>query len=574
MRTLAPILLFALVLAGCTSPVTPGSTTTPAVHVEPDPATPEEIATLLSAETATVEKLAYDFGLMVATRGDLVAPYPVRLRGSVHLPVTGDALPVVLLMHGNHGTCSGTGATFPSAYCGAAPIPGQKPVPSFAGYDYLSEPLAAQGYFVVSIDANDVNDGNALDFYAAGRPERGQLVLRTLEELEKRNASGGEFEGRLDLTRVGLMGHSRGGEGVVEAIRQNAARAAPFGIRAVIALAPTDFASLDVRDTPFLTILPSCDGDVVTLHGARQYDASRYIGGNEASLYQALTMGANHNFYNTEWTFDDGTNSDPYCGDDEPTRPTPEEQREGGALLMNGFFRHHLGGEPTWRGILTGDQPLPATACASQGAPDCRAGVHMSFHPGASTRQTLYAPEALTENALGGSVAFTGFDASLCESGQRAQGFVGIVANLVPRDSEHLDCPMWVPGRAVQTTLAWKAPDAKATFDIPADARDVSRWTHLSLRVGVDYLQTKADNVTLHVTLTDAKGKRAEADAGAWSGALFTPPGETWRETVLNGVRVPLRAFEGVDVTQLASVELTVHAPSKGRMQIADVMFV
>ena len=67
---------------------------------------------------------------------------------------------------------------------------------------------------------------------------------------------GDAFVGRVDLDDVGLMGHSRGGEGVVRAALLNAARPRPYGIRALVALAPTDFTRPTIPGVATSVILP------------------------------------------------------------------------------------------------------------------------------------------------------------------------------------------------------------------------------------------------------------------------------------------------------------------------------
>ena len=57
---------------------------------------------------------------------------------------------------------------------------------------------------------------------------------------------GRTFVGKVNLQNIGLMGHSRGGEGVARAAVLNADRGGQYGIRAVLPLAPTDFARATV----------------------------------------------------------------------------------------------------------------------------------------------------------------------------------------------------------------------------------------------------------------------------------------------------------------------------------------
>lgn len=100
----------------------------------------------------------------------------------------------------------------------------------YQGYDYLSEELASHGYVVVSINANK---NNALG--DPGSQSRAQLILGTLDRLRQIDKRGqiddngkptqlDALQGKLDFTRIGIMGHSRGGQGVSNAIKFNQTR--------------------------------------------------------------------------------------------------------------------------------------------------------------------------------------------------------------------------------------------------------------------------------------------------------------------------------------------------------------
>jgi hypothetical protein len=129
---------------------------------------------------------------------------------------------------------------------------GSQSIPSYQGYDYFSNVLASHGYVVVSISANGVNavDNSVLDLGALARAE---LVQRHLEILNAFNTTGGapfgnKFVGKFDMSRIGTMGHSRGGEGVVRHYVLNDSLGAPYGIKAVFPLAPVDFNRFTVNN--------------------------------------------------------------------------------------------------------------------------------------------------------------------------------------------------------------------------------------------------------------------------------------------------------------------------------------
>ncbi|HEX7774503.1 MAG TPA: hypothetical protein VF435_18910, partial [Pyrinomonadaceae bacterium] len=96
-------------------------------------------------------------------------PGPVELLASIHYPTAlAGPYPVILLLHGRHATCfSGTGGQFLQWPC----TNNRQPIPSYKGYDYVSEVLASHGYVVVSISANGTNavDNAVFDLGALAR---------------------------------------------------------------------------------------------------------------------------------------------------------------------------------------------------------------------------------------------------------------------------------------------------------------------------------------------------------------------------------------------------------------------
>jgi len=156
---------------------------------------------------------------------------PVELRASIHYPkdLIGGPYPVILFEHGRHSTCFNTATKRSSLAWPCAA--GSTTIPSFQGYDYTSQILASQGYIVVSISANGINakdNSNA----SYGMDARAELIQKHLELLQQFNKNSGALvntlpatlQGEFDFSRVGTMGHSRGGEGIVKhyLLNQNA----------------------------------------------------------------------------------------------------------------------------------------------------------------------------------------------------------------------------------------------------------------------------------------------------------------------------------------------------------------
>ncbi|WP_337219404.1 hypothetical protein, partial [Vibrio parahaemolyticus] len=125
----------------------------------------------------------------------------------------------------------------------------------------------------------------------------------------------------------------------------------------MFALAPTNFDIITAPNATFAVLLPYCDGDVSNLQGAFMYDESRNLEETTPSRkFQLVTMGANHNFYNTTWSGDDYSNSDSWCDSAAETsgRDSPIDQRRHGEFLMSSFFRLFLGNETQFSSYWSG----------------------------------------------------------------------------------------------------------------------------------------------------------------------------------------------------------------------------
>jgi hypothetical protein len=247
-------------------------------------------------------------------------------------------LPLAVFLHGNHSTCGhmvGSVRVDDKAdYSTTGKCPtGYVVTPNHAGYDYIGKLLATQGYLVVSINANRGITAAPED-QRENDPglilRRGRMILRHLQLLSTWHRNGGapasvgfNFKSRVDFSKIVIMGHSRGGDGVVAAyniFKTNSSwRSLIPGAKflAVAPLAPTDFqtAQPNVFGTSLSVLLPMCDGDVSRLSGIGFYDRSISVNpdtdGNFKSVF--ATWGADHNGYNTEWQVDDNYPSDHTC---------------------------------------------------------------------------------------------------------------------------------------------------------------------------------------------------------------------------------------------------------------------
>jgi len=538
-----------------------------------------------------VTREEYNFGDTAFTPTNF--PGPVELLASVHHPtdLTGGPFPLVVFLHGRHATCfNGQGAAFLEWPCSD----GRTPIPSYQGYDYVGALLASQGYFVVSISANGVNavDNMVFDLGALARAE---LIQKHLDILKGFTTSGGapfgtRFVGKIDLTRIGTMGHSRGGEGVARHFTFNISQGSPYGIRAVLPLAPTDFNRTLVNNVPLLVMLPYCDGDVSDLQGIHYFDDVRYnVPGDPASKHYVLVMGADHDFFNTVWSpssgipgaaddwvaFVPGGVSDSFCGTGKTSqRLTESQQRAVSTGFFTAFFRTFVGGETQFLPILTGDAPPP---------PGVTHDLHVTFHAPDNPllRRDLnrfLTSSELSTNVLGGAVTPNALSPyEICGGPSPFPPKCIPSANNAQQPHTTPSARSNAPGLS-QLHSGWTSASGSLQDDLPPSLRNVSGFQAIQFRVVVDFSDPR--NVTgvpqdFHVALTDTSGFTATVAVSTVSSALYFPPGETIvvPKIVLSTVRIPLSAFRRVNLNAVKSVVFQFDQKPQGNVLVDDVAF-
>ena len=230
----------------------------------------------------------------------------IPINGLLRVPKGNGFFPLVLFAHGNH-----------------EPLEHSTP-----GYLYLCELLASHGIIAGTIDVNFLNGGNFGE-----NDGRAIVHLEHVHQFQLWNRQPlHPLRGKVDLTRVIIVGHSRGGEAVGHASLFKTLKSVQFDpmtppvpldgshglgpynftLRAAVAIAPTDGQYTPVTGATqvqhnYLILHGSRDGDVSSFEGYKTYDRSHTVNlgrpAEPASGFKSLLWihGANHNFFNSVW---------------------------------------------------------------------------------------------------------------------------------------------------------------------------------------------------------------------------------------------------------------------------------
>jgi dienelactone hydrolase len=502
-------------------------------------------------ETAVVSPSATPAGAIAETAldfGDFDVPavvdgggFTVHLRAQLYSPAQAmeQKAPFVIIAHGWHQ--------------GYNPITGD-PVESFKGYDYLAQHLARWGFFVFSVDLQQVND---VSFSTRQQQfARAEIILQVISLLR----SSSIFDRLINTSRIGLVGHSMGGEAVVVAQHLNVTESRGFGIQGVVSIAPTRwhpeivmpagrymqlFGSLD-QLTTFInpSDVPLASG------GMRFYDRAE----RDKTLF--WLYGMRHNPFNSLWVAA-GDFAEGHIAD--LALPEAEHQRVA-KCLINAFFQDALFHRVQYRGYMDGTV-FPQSV------------RHLEIHTSHSGHPRVVVDNFGDADTQAGLAAEAPLNKTINSRGQAANASGAGLG--VWEDEQHSTIPH-SPHSTAGLRLSWTAPAEYRTdtAGIVGSPEDV-----IALRLA-QFLDDPALNpvampADLFVVLSDGT-QEAAVRLGAVAQIPY-PDASAVPLSMMRTVRLPIDAFRAVNpalnVLNIQSVRLGLTARPTGHILGDDFEF-
>ena len=506
-----------------------------------------------------------------------------------------DRAPLAIFMHGNGRPCGrGTNPRIDDsldyATSGACPS-GYAVAPHHEGFAYIAEPLASWGYVVVSINASRGLAGpSGVQGDSTLNAARGRLVLRHLQLLSewstKRATTPGslgiDLYGKLDFSHVGLMGHSRGGEGVRAAINAYRGRDSEWPARI---LAPVIFDGLfeiGTVDTQELSInvptgvaygvlLPMCDGDSAGLTGMRIFDRTiiRASAAGDSRIKASVTVwGANHNYYNTEYHGDDtrGTGCVGHVPIFTPCNGPPAAnmitycegqvgslgQQATGLALAAAFFRGNVGAQADPAFNRTFD-PLWELPASLRRITRIDRGFNVSTGASARTLEDFTMPSGVSKSG----VANTSSQVTVTHGGVPEHGSDAAPSLRAARIS-------WtVPGADTYHQFQFAKPGTG--IELPDDGI-------LEFRIEQTEM-SQAAQANFSVCLVTSSGRMSAPVQVSKYVALTRPVGSGRRglHTVLQTARIPTRDFTDLDARLVRGMRFMFDQTPNASIYVADI---
>lgn len=482
---------------------------------------------------------------------------------------------------------------------------------SYGGYDYLVRKLAAewsmdssaQRYIIISINSNQpnrwptINSNTNHELYYSNHYNndlglhllRGRLLLKHLELWSRWNTpdapnlpdedvsvtvsgiSLSNLAGKIDLTNVGLMGHSRGGEGARAAYNylKNNVPAGPTtatqytwpsglavpSVQGIFEIAPTDMLGyLNADGVAWNVILPMCDEDVGELEGGRPFDRMMNSHTDSPQTQKSVYMvwGANHKNYNRAWA------ADTPCSGEGNTPLSASNQEKTAEQSLTDFFFANVGvhKQPSKNALFNSLGKISVS-----GGARVERGFTLSPGNGSASDQTITLENFQTD-AVPNTVSNVNYQAvNIKQNNPNAEQdpaqYAGILTwpQISPPPSSYFDANWSTTDMNISAATGYATVDMrlarKQSVANPAGSTNFS----ICLLYMTNFGQLCSQSVPLS-KYTDLSGP-----VGV-SGNLHA---------MLQTVRIPLDNFCDVDFTRVRGIRLRFDGTTSGSIYVADI---
>ena len=505
-------------------------------------------------------------------------------------------MPLVIIVHGQYPTS----------------------VQSNLGYEYLAKHLVSWGILVFTIDLNPVNNVNTIipneDVRNLVVPmfqyTRAEIILKALDKL----IEDPWLTGRIDVTRIGLIGHSMGGEAVVIAQTLNAERRHFPKIRGVVNITPTNYSHLHevcrndsgfmLKNTKYMQICGSRDWMLQGLPEEYYHNGFHLYDRASCEKTHFWIYGCGHWFFNHLWNQLESEN--------ETIARSEHEMIAKG--LINAFFQDCLFDDWRYRGYMEGIILPPELESRSQTTTQFQKTFRIYTQHSEGPERVVIdnfgdddiqgfatgtAPMNKKLNTLGcGNSAISNgnpikdedwknVDHNVLEDGELWLGGGGWLVSNVD-NSPHFT-------RGLE--LIWKEPNvhyiantgtgAGVPIATPISIKvgngiNVANALTFSLRIGQYYEDSVHNHIEeptdLFVILRDSQQRKATLRLGSISKVPYPDVNAPSPLSVMRTYRIPMDAFvaanPALDLTCIQAVELAFQAQSTGHIHVDDLEFI
>lgn len=464
----------------------------------------------------------------------------VPLNGHVCIPRGRGPFPLAVFAHGNHN-------------------PNENSTP---GYLYLCRLLASHGVIAATIDVNFLNG-----FNFGENDGRAIVHLEHLRQFRTwNNTAAHPLHGKVDLNRILIVGHSRGGEAVGHGsffnrqpsvggvLLDGSAGLGPyrFGITAALAIAPTDRqftppTGPTVVPDSYVIIHGSKDSDVFTFEGYHTYERAHAVDLANPTVsdgkFKAMLWvhKANHNQFNSVW-----------APETPPGVAMPRPDQEQIAMVHIGAVAQAvLLDRKEYFAVLhdhaaAGPWEPPGTELVSQ-YQDARR-IFVQHNQEGLTPPVVSLP-------VQGTVAADGVAA--------ARQLTALVGG--------------APTSTITLRLAWNALGSRLLLQVDPSTLPAERYRVLSLRVGQSTEPPNALNRDMDLSLEVSSGSKTVSIPASSLHRLLYPDAPPFgpAKIVMQSLRLPVgRLLEcGVDPSDLRSIALVFDRRPAGVVYAGDLQF-